>query len=458
VLACACALWLAVPGEVAAIVVEESAIELIDAIRSNDLPRVRAALDASDGAATRISLYSGVTPLHMAAALNEKDIAELLNGADLGARTGGGFTPLHWAAARNAADTAELLLRSGADMNAGTDHGLTPLHWAANNNATNVLQLLLGWGAEPLAMTESGQTPLHWAVMNEAQEAAFSLAFQAVTDEMGSETNLPLRFPEPAETPAPEMEAPLPLPAADTPVDHLPRPAFGRKLIVPIGFGEKLTFIWIGALDMWIAEREVTNGEYRRFRPEHKSMFYEGFTLNGNSQPVVYVSWNDAMDLCKWLNKTYADRIPRGCRFRLPTDLEWQAIAGCGDNRIYPWGNEWPPKYGNCSDLAARKAFTRWEGIRHYDDGYAVTCPVDQSGVNEWGIYGLAGNVWEWCSDWYDADRTYKIRHGGCWDFDGEASLRIDTRGFDRPEAKYDTIGIRLAVSRTGQPMTVRAK
>ena len=89
-------------------------------------------------------------------------------------------------------------------------------------------------------------------------------------------------------------------------------------------------------------------------------------------------------------------------------------------------------------------------GIRRYNDGHAVSCAVFNSGVNEWGIAGLAGNVWEWCNDWYDKDKTYKIRHGASWDFDTRDALPVSFRGFDRPKAKYDTIGFRLVI--TGPP------
>jgi formylglycine-generating enzyme required for sulfatase activity len=68
--------------------------------------------------------------------------------------------------------------------------------------------------------------------------------------------------------------------------------------------------------------------------------------------------------------------------------------------------------------------------------------------MNEWGIYGLAGNVWEWCDDWMDnADRRLKIRKGGSWDFDTKESLRVLANGFDRPSARYDTIGFRVIVA-----------
>jgi len=139
--------------------------------------------------------------------------------------------------------------------------------------------------------------------------------------------------------------------------------------------------------------------------------------------------------------------MPKNFIARLPTDREWTAMAKCGSERIYPWGDEWPPKYGNFSDLTARKELTNWSGIRGYDDGCAVSSPVTESGPNEWNIYGLAGNVWEWCDDWFDSSKQYKVRHGGSWDFDYRKSLRIDYRGFDKPDTKDDTIGFRVVIA-----------
>jgi formylglycine-generating enzyme required for sulfatase activity len=205
--------------------------------------------------------------------------------------------------------------------------------------------------------------------------------------------------------------------------------------------------VWLKDLKLWAGKFEVTNGQYRRFKPKHDSLFREKLSLNGNDQPVVQVSWNDAEAFCHWLNKEFLERLPLECEFRLPTEAEWIVMAKNGDNRKYPWGNTWPPTYGNFSDLTAREHLADWHGITGYNDGYAVTCPVVKSGANEAGIYGLAGNVWEWCDDWFDSDKKYKVRHGGSWDFDEKPSLAILFRGFDRPELKDDTIGFRLVVS-----------
>jgi len=401
------------------------------------------------GEEVNATIGGGITPLHMAAALNSKETVSLLlcKGADPNACTSGGFTPLHWAAGRDAADAAGLLLAAGAALSPETYNGITPLHWAASKNATNVVKLLITRGTDISAATESGLTPLHWAVMKDAVDAAVFLAFKDISKQMDQELEegklLEEESPEEEEGAEEESETPMALRAP-----ALPRPAFGKALIVPIGFGEELEFVWIDSMKLWAGKYEVSNGQFRRFKPKHDSLFREEFSLDGPGQPAVYMSWSEANAFCNWLTRNYADRIPLGCGFRLPSGREWTACARCGDKRRYPWGNKWPPAYGNFSDFAARKRLSSWQGIRHYDDGHPVTCAVTESGVNEWGIYGLAGNVWEWCDDWFDTSRQYKVRRGGCWDFDDKKSLRIDARGFDRPDAHYDTVGFRVVVSK----------
>ena len=433
--------------------------DIHQAVRAHDIVTLTSLLNTATDDEINAAINNGITPLHLAAATDFYQAADLLikHGAKVNATTASDFTPLHWAASKDAVDSVDILLKNGANVNAKAKSGITPLHWAASKNAVNSVKLLLSAGADINARTALGYTPLHLAVRNDPYcESAVLLAkAQADKEDKAGFLNaddLPENSIAPSTNPVPEAADIPAQPPAQPQQTTKPTALPGTFLTVNLGLNSSLEFVWVETLKIWFAKYEITNRQYRHFKPSHNSRSYEGLTLNLTEQPAVYISWNDANNFCNWLNETYSNRIPANCEFRLPTSYEWEFVAACGDERTYPWGNQWPPLYGNFSDMSARKNLSDWHGILGYDDGYPVTCPVADSGMNEWGIYGLAGNVWEWCLDWLDnTDQHYKIRKGGSWDFDPKNSLRVDAKGIDLPTARYDTIGFRVIVAPKGK-------
>lgn len=428
------------------------AVDVSSAIKNNDIQGLLFILKNVGAEKASEKGKNGVYPLHIAAALNKPEIIDILVSfnADVNVKTDNGFTPLHWAASRDSVEALRVLLNAGADPDTATPSGITPLHWAAGRNSTNALNLLLMHDSSIYSKTSRGLRPLHWAVKKEAEEAAQLLAFIEVSDELDNEDIKIASFePEIAslddivDTDDNNIRVPVP---AMTPIIHK-----GHSFSVPLGSGQELSFIWLESLKLWFGKYEVSNGQFRRYKHAHTSMFAESISLDHDDQPAVFVTWNDAKEFCNWLNLNYANTIPEGWLFRLPTSEEWMNAALCGTERKYPWGSNWPPLYGNYSDLSAKKTFSEWQGIANYDDGFPATAPVTQSGTNEWGLCGLGGNVWEWCEDWYGKDKQYKVRHGGGWDFDVKASLSINYRGFDRPSTKQDTIGFRVIIAKRSE-------
>jgi formylglycine-generating enzyme required for sulfatase activity len=195
--------------------------------------------------------------------------------------------------------------------------------------------------------------------------------------------------------------------------------------------------VWVDGFEM--AATQVTNREYERFltdtgRSPAPHMLDPDFS--DPEQPVVSVSWFEAMAYCKWLSAA------TGRHYRLPTEAEWERAARGGvDDTPYPWGDEPPqarPGYGN-----------RW-----------TTGPerVGQSAPNGFGLHEMCENVHEWCSDWFDPSYygsspernpggpesgTRRASRGGSWRHHVKNS-KCYTRSSIPPEFQYADYGFRV--------------
>lgn len=211
---------------------------------------------------------------------------------------------------------------------------------------------------------------------------------------------------------------------------------------------ECLEFVWLKDLNLWMGKYEVTLGQMKCLFPSTKDQHQDYYAQDGDkaSSPAVNISWKQAQQACRALNRLCAKQLPKGYVFRLPTEGEWEASARCGNYRIYPWGNSWPPSpmFDSVMPNLQGLEIVSFSGgtpahnrtIPEYKDGWPSTCPVDKSGRNEWGIYGMAGNVQEWCEGWYDQQQQLRLLKGcSAWTYQPEW-CEIEARDCDTGQSE----------------------
>jgi formylglycine-generating enzyme required for sulfatase activity len=195
----------------------------------------------------------------------------------------------------------------------------------------------------------------------------------------------------------------------------------------------------------WMADTQVTQELWIAIgRGENPSGF------KGESNPVENVSWEDCQD---WFEKLRAHQ--ESLRLSLPTEAQWEYACRAGSTGGYCFGDD-PrelPKYGWFDENSERK-----------------TQPVKQLQPNGWGLYDMHGNVWEWCSDWYDdypssaqsdptgpARGTARVIRGGRWDVPAR-DLRSACRNWIDPGSRISVLGFRLLSSALGAEPSERGR
>ena len=198
--------------------------------------------------------------------------------------------------------------------------------------------------------------------------------------------------------------------------------------------------------EFYISRFPVTNAEYEQFDPSHRQKRINGA---GDDHPVVSVTSLEALKYCQWLGekdwKTY----------RLPTEAEWEYAARGIDGRKYPWGHH--DRRGESANYADADTSFAWRDPQ-VNDGYPETSPVGAfpGGASFFAIEDMAGNVWEWCLDFYKplsgsaarnprgASASMRVYRGGSWK-SRFSSLRATARSSNAANYSCNDVGFRIA-------------
>lgn len=199
----------------------------------------------------------------------------------------------------------------------------------------------------------------------------------------------------------------------------------------------------------WMYRHEVTNGMFRKFKASHNGKQREGVDLNGDTQPAVNLSWEDAADYCAWASVS------------LPSEAQWEYACRAGAESKYWWGDDEAEagQYANVADNKAKTKWTEWY-VFDTDDGFVGPAPVCSLKPNSWGLFDMIGNAAEWCDDWYKADyyanspeedptgpddggeEGFRVVRGGSW-YTPVYDCRCSARGPRDPSRGYEWLGFR---------------
>lgn len=253
--------------------------------------------------------------------------------------------------------------------------------------------------------------------------------------------------------------------AGDTLCDAIEKPQ--QAVTITKGFYISTTEVTVAAFrkfvnDSGYAPESITQHKGRVYSNDSNWQWVEHinwehpFKVNNkapDNTPVTQVSYNDAVAYCQWMGG------------RLPAEEQWEYAARGGlENNSYPWGNLWPPTkdnipLSNTADSKTLSVYPTMEGLKNYDDGFISTAPVGSFQPNGFGLYDMAGNVWEWTSTRFykgygdvEIDSIFikydaRITRGGAWCY-YPAQMRCSDRGyFGRDDFWTGSLGFRCVIN-----------
>jgi formylglycine-generating enzyme required for sulfatase activity len=269
----------------------------------------------------------------------------------------------------------------------------------------------------------------------------------------------------------PDRSKPLPAPAVAAPAaapEKSPGAGAGEAFTEPL---TEIRFLWIpggrfqmggNALDdekpvhwvrlspFWLSETPVTNRQYAVFVQKtgaEEPRYWRDRRFSSPDQPVVGVSWDDAVAFCRWLSEASEQRV------FLPSEAQWEFAARSTDGREYPWGNDPPDEKRACFGLGEK--------------GQTALVGSFPAGAGPFGTLDQSGNVWEWCRDAWDAatyaksgkepldpvageeragEDVVRVVRGGGW-FNSAWDLRTACRGRAPAGHRSAVFGFRAAAA-----------
>jgi len=184
-----------------------------------------------------------------------------------------------------------------------------------------------------------------------------------------------------------------------------------------------------------------------------------------NEHPVSMISWQGAQDFAKWLTEEERNKgvISDNVVYRLPSDHEWSCAVGIGSEEdaqaspdskhmkvtIYPWGANYPPlgKAGNYyGEEMTDSLIDDRRILAGYNDGFVRLAPVGRFSPNQFGLYDMGGNLWEWCEDLYTQAEDDRVLRGASWMNQRNTNIYSSTRRSKDPSLEDWAIGFRLVL------------